>query len=58
MLRWEWRPGSTLFLAWQQARTDFAQGIGDFDFGRDTRALFSAAPDNIFVLKVNYWLTP
>ena len=58
VLRWEWRPGSTLFLAWQQSREDYAAGVGDFDFGRDRQALFRADPDNIFVLKVNYWLTP
>lgn len=58
VLRWEWRPGSTLFLAWQQSRADYALGVGDFDFGRDRQALFGADPDNIFVLKMNYWLTP
>jgi len=58
VLRWEWRPGSTLYLAWQQNRADFARGIGDFDFGRDPQALFRAQPDNVFVLKMNYWLTP
>ena len=58
VLRWEWRPGSTLFLAWQQVRSDFAPGVGDFDFGRDRGALFDAQPDNIFVLKINYWLNP
>ena len=58
VLRWQWRPGSTLYLAWQQTRADYAQGVGDFDFGRDGRALFSAQPDNIFMLKINYWLTP
>ncbi len=58
VLRWEWQPGSTLFVAWQQVRTDLAAGVGDFDLGRDRRALFGARPDNIFVLKVNYWLTP
>ena len=58
VLRWEWQPGSTLYVAWQQARSDYAQGTGDFDFGRDRRALFGAAPDNVFVIKMNYWLTP
>jgi len=58
VLRWEWRPGSTLFLAWQQVRSDYALGLGDFDFGRDRTALFDAQPDNIFVLKINYWLNP
>jgi hypothetical protein len=58
VLRWEWKPGSTLYVAWQQAREDFALGIGDFDFGRDRRALFAAQPDNVFVVKMSYWLTP
>lgn len=58
VLRWEWRQGSTLFLAWQQRREDDVRGLGDFSFSRDRRALFSTRPDNIFVLKVNYWINP
>jgi len=58
VLRWEYRPGSTLYLAWQQARSDYAAGMGDFDFGRDRQALFRARPDNVFVLKASYWLSP
>ncbi|HUF64359.1 MAG TPA: DUF5916 domain-containing protein [Gemmatimonadaceae bacterium] len=57
VLRWEWRPGSTLYLAWQQTRSDF-QPVGDFDLGRDFDALFAASPDNILLLKVSYWLNP
>ncbi|MDP2955256.1 MAG: DUF5916 domain-containing protein [Longimicrobiales bacterium] len=58
VLRWEYRPGSTLYLAWQQSREDYAAGVGGFDFGRDRQALFRARPDNVFVLKASYWLTP
>lgn len=58
VLRWEYRPGSTLYLAWQQSRADYAAGVGDFDFGRDRSALFRTRPDNVFVLKASYWLTP
>lgn len=58
VLRWEYRPGSTLYLAWQQSRADNASGIGDFDFERDRQALFRARPDNVFVIKASYWLTP
>jgi hypothetical protein len=60
VLRWEWRPGSTLYLAWQQTRADYREGlgVGEFDFGRDRRALFDAQPDNILLFKVNYWFTP
>lgn len=58
LLRWEYRPGSTLYLAWQQSRADYADGVGDFDFGRDRQALFRARPDNVFVVKASYWLSP
>ena len=57
VLRWEWRPGSTLYLAWQQNRSDF-QPLGDFDLSRDTGGLFGAAPDDVFLIKVSYWLNP
>jgi hypothetical protein len=58
VLRWEWRPGSTMYLAWQQDRRDFAPYVGDFSVGRDRGALFDAQPDNVFVLKVSYWVNP
>ncbi|MFW6079868.1 MAG: DUF5916 domain-containing protein, partial [Gemmatimonadota bacterium] len=58
VLRWQWRPGSTLFLVWQQERSADAFAAGDFDFDRDARALFGAEPDNVLVVKMNYWFTP
>ncbi|HEY9450827.1 MAG TPA: DUF5916 domain-containing protein, partial [Gemmatimonadaceae bacterium] len=57
VLRWEWRTGSTLYLAWQQSRRDI-DAVGDFSFGRDRRALFGTRPDNIFLVKIDYWLNP
>ena len=57
VLRWEWRPGSTVYFAWQQNRSGF-QPIGDFELRRDTDALFGAAPDDVFLIKVSYWLNP
>ena len=63
VFRWEWRPGSTLFLVWQQSMesesgTADGQGAGDFDFGHDAGELFRIRPDNIFQVKVSYWLNP
>ena len=55
VFRWEYRPGSTLFLVWQQNRSD-TERTGDFDFSRDQSALFRTRPDNVFQLKMNYWL--
>ncbi|HKP77462.1 MAG TPA: DUF5916 domain-containing protein [Longimicrobiaceae bacterium] len=54
VLRWEYRPGSTLFVVWQQQRSE-ALPFGDFDLGRDAPAVFQSPPDNVFVVKVSYW---
>jgi len=56
VLRWEFRPGSTLFLVWTQTRDDFNDN-GDFHFGRSFDQLITAKADNIFVLKFTYWLS-
>ena len=55
VLRWEYRPGSTIFLVWQRQQQGDGT-LGDFDFGRDVDALWSAPADNRFMLKMNYWL--
>jgi len=54
VLRWEWRPGSTLFLVWQQNRSSFEQ-YGDFDLTRDGDALFEGDVHNVFMVKATYW---
>ncbi len=55
VLRWEYLPGSTLYLVWTQSREDINPD-GTFRFGRSFNNLFSVRPDNIFMLKVSYWL--
>lgn len=55
VLRWEYLPGSTLFLVWTQSRED-ALDIGNLDFGRDVGGLFRAPAENIFLVKLNYWI--
>ena len=55
VLRWEYRPGSTVFLVWQRRQSHRAL-FGDFDFDRDIGAMFDAPADNVFMLKFNYWL--
>jgi hypothetical protein len=55
VLRWEYRPGSTIFLVWQRQQA-WRTATGDFDFGRDLDALLGAPADDRFILKVNYWL--
>ena len=55
VLRWEWRPGSTLFVVWQPALEDQG-GVGDFRLGRDLSALFNAQANNILAVKATYWI--
>lgn len=55
VLRWEYRPGSTLFFVWTQQRSGFSP-FGDYEFSRDTRAMLSDRPDNVFLVKATYWL--
>ncbi len=55
VLRWEYRPGSTVFLVWTQNRSS-QDPVGDFQFRRDRSALFDARPDNVLLVKVNYWI--
>jgi hypothetical protein len=55
VLRWEYLPGSTLFLVWTQGREEI-DPIGDFRFGKSINNLFNVRPDNIFMLKLTYWL--
>ncbi|MBI4545610.1 MAG: hypothetical protein HY703_10465 [Gemmatimonadetes bacterium] len=54
VLRWEYRPGSTLYLVWQQERSG-SEPLGDFDFSRDAAAVFREKPNNIFLIKATYW---
>jgi hypothetical protein len=56
VLRWEYRPGSVLFLVWQQGRQDF-RDAGSFDLGRDYGNLFRTRSDNTFLIKASYWFS-
>ena len=55
VFRWEYSPGSTLFFVWTQDRNS-TDPFGNFDFGRDSGQLFGAPTDNIFLVKLTYWL--
>jgi hypothetical protein len=55
VLRWEYKPGSSLFVVWQQGRSDNGDA-GGFSFGRDFGGVFSAPAHNVFLVKLSYWL--
>jgi hypothetical protein len=55
VLRWEYKPGSTLFVVYQSGRQE-TETYGDFHFGRDFGGVFSAPAHNVFLVKFTYWL--
>ncbi len=55
VMRWEYRPGSTLFLVWQHSRAG-AAGRGDFSFRRDFNAIFDYPGTNVVAVKMTWWL--
>ena len=55
VLRWEYKPGSTLFIVWSQFRDDESE-VGAFRPGHNLRRSFIDEGTNIFLVKLNYWL--
>jgi Domain of unknown function (DUF5916)/Carbohydrate family 9 binding domain-like len=56
VFRWEYRPGSTLFVVWSQGRTASSSVEGTRGLGGDLRDLFDLRPDNGFLVKLSYWI--
>jgi hypothetical protein len=55
VFRWEYRPGSTLFLVWSQGRQAFSPFEGHKTFGGDLGDLFRERANHTFLVKVSYW---
>jgi hypothetical protein len=54
VFRWEYQPGSTLYLVWQQDRSQ-STSHNDFRLNRDFNHLFEVKPTNVFLIKFSYW---
>jgi hypothetical protein len=58
VVRWEYRPGSTVFLVWQQGRELSSDQPNEFNFRHDLGNLFSLHPSNTLLVKASYWFNP
>jgi len=56
VFRWEYQPGSTLFLVWNEGRQGVDPAAGTANFQTDVRDLLRLHPANTFLIKVSYWL--
>jgi len=57
VVRWEWRPGSSLYVVWSQSRTGDVSSW-EPSFGSNWNALWQTEADNVFLVKLSYWLSP
>ena len=55
VVRWEYRPGSTLYFVWAQERT--SSDDQPFSARNDYKNLFGSHPGNVFLVKGSYWLS-
>ena len=59
VFRWEFRPGSTLFLVWSQSREFALEDVGEaaleFRPVHRLRSSFTDPGKNIFLIKCRYW---
>jgi hypothetical protein len=55
VLRWEYRPGSTLYFVWTQQRSSY-DPASDFGYDRARTAIFDQRPMNVVQVKLTYWI--
>lgn len=53
VVRWEYLPGSTIYLVWSQTRNHSISN-GNFNFHNDMAKLFDNTPYNVFLLKMSF----
>ena len=56
VMRWEYRPGSTVFAIWSHGRTSDEFDGGRFRFGNEVSELARAGSENVVMVKANYWI--
>ncbi len=56
VIRWEYRPGSTLFLVWAHGRQGYLENLDREPWHRDVGDLFDLHPENTFLIKASYWM--
>lgn len=57
VLRWEWRPGSTLYLVWQQDRSA-EETLRERTSVADMFSSFGRPGDHFFAIKTSFWFSP
>lgn len=53
--RWEYLPGSTLYLVWEHNRSN-RDDIYQTGWGNNLDRMFGLPASNTFMMKINYWI--
>jgi hypothetical protein len=56
VFRWEYKPGSQLFLVWSNDKTEYLNP-GSYGLNKMAKRISGASPNNIFLIKLNYWFS-
>ncbi|MCP4703574.1 MAG: hypothetical protein GY865_03110, partial [candidate division Zixibacteria bacterium] len=56
IMRWEYSPGSTVYIVWTRALSDVDRSMNDLAFSRDFKRLFTGDANNLFLIKASKWL--
>jgi len=56
VFRWEYRPGSQLYLVWASEKTFYNSGVHS-PVGEAMKSLGDVYPNNIFEIKLSYWFS-
>jgi len=56
VFRWRYRPGSDIYFVWSSEQTAFLNNY-NANLGHSLGRLFKVVPNNIFLLKINYWFS-
>jgi hypothetical protein len=57
VVRWEYRPGSQMYVVWSQARQDETLETRGLAFGRGMREIFRTHPHDVFLVKFSRWFS-
>ena len=55
VMRWEFLPGSTFYFVWTQSRSHYGVDSA-FNLGQGVKDLILSSPENVFIVKMSYWL--
>ncbi len=56
VFRWEYKPSSVLYFVWTHGRSEY-QHVQGYNLSDAANSLFDIYPQNVFLIKLNYWFS-